>query len=232
MAESPDQQPPDQMPATAGRSGLRASDADRERVIGTLKAAFVQGRLDQDEFSLRVGQALASRTYAELAVVTADLPAGLAATPPPAPARAQGDRRPLRPGRMVAAASVLYAAMWPLAMMLPVTSSEGDPMDGMNLVGLATLVYILVLVSIGIWAQNSGSQQKKRSGGQLPGQPAQDTRGQAPQRRPDRDGPTMAQTALPTARCHRETPVPAQRAATRSKPRPLWAPAAPGVTGS
>jgi hypothetical protein len=47
-------------------------------VIGTLKAAFVQGRLVKDEFDLRVGQALAPRTYAELAALTADLPAGLA----------------------------------------------------------------------------------------------------------------------------------------------------------
>jgi len=42
-----------------------------------LKAAFVQGRLSKDEFDLRVGQALASRTFADLAVLTADLPAGL-----------------------------------------------------------------------------------------------------------------------------------------------------------
>ena len=35
----------------AGRGHLRASHADRERVIGTLKAAFVQGRLTKDELS-------------------------------------------------------------------------------------------------------------------------------------------------------------------------------------
>jgi hypothetical protein len=62
---------------TGGRGHLRASYADREQVIGTLKAAFVQGRLVKDEFDLRVGQALAPRTYAELAALTADLPAGL-----------------------------------------------------------------------------------------------------------------------------------------------------------
>ena len=62
---------------TAGRGHLRASHADREQVVGTLKAAFVQGRLVKDEFDLRVGQALAPRTYAELAALTADLPAGL-----------------------------------------------------------------------------------------------------------------------------------------------------------
>ncbi len=61
--------------AQAAAAGLRAWRADRERVIDLLKAAFVQGRLDRDEFGARIGQALASRTYGELAAVTADLPA-------------------------------------------------------------------------------------------------------------------------------------------------------------
>jgi hypothetical protein len=63
--------------AQAAAAGQRASRADRERVIDLLKAAFVQGRLTRDEFDTRVGQALASRTHAELAVVTADIPAEL-----------------------------------------------------------------------------------------------------------------------------------------------------------
>src|SRR5215510_4423966 len=53
--------------ARAAAAGLRASRADRERVIDLLKAAFVQGRLDRDEFDERIGQALASRTHGELA---------------------------------------------------------------------------------------------------------------------------------------------------------------------
>ena len=63
--------------AQAAAAGPRASSADRDRVIDLLKAAFVQGRLDRDEFDARIGQALASRTYRELAAVTADIPAGL-----------------------------------------------------------------------------------------------------------------------------------------------------------
>src|SRR5215471_276552 len=51
--------------AQAAAAGLRASHADRERVIDLLKAAFVQGRLDRDELDERVGQALMSRTHAE-----------------------------------------------------------------------------------------------------------------------------------------------------------------------
>jgi len=64
-------------PGAQAAAGLRASRADRERVIDLLKAAFVQGRLDRDEFGARIGQALASRTYGELAAVTADIPAEL-----------------------------------------------------------------------------------------------------------------------------------------------------------
>ena len=61
--------------ARAAAAGLRASHADRERVIDLLKAVFAQGRLDRDEFDARIGQALASRTYGELAAVTAGIPA-------------------------------------------------------------------------------------------------------------------------------------------------------------
>ena len=71
--------------AQAAAAGLRASRADRERVIDLLKAAFVQGRLDRDEFDVRVGQAVASRTYGELAAVTAGIPAELTAAPPSRP---------------------------------------------------------------------------------------------------------------------------------------------------
>ena len=70
-------------PREQGRSHLRASHADREQVVGTLKAAYVHGLVTKDEFDARVSQTFASRTYAELALITADIPAGLAAAPPP-----------------------------------------------------------------------------------------------------------------------------------------------------
>ena len=62
------------MAAIASRGGLRASDADREQVIDALKVAFVQGLLAKDVFAWRVGQALAARTYVELAVMRTGLP--------------------------------------------------------------------------------------------------------------------------------------------------------------
>jgi hypothetical protein len=82
-------------PAAAGRDRLRAGHVDREQVIEALKDAFVQGRLTRDELDVRAGRALAARTRAELAALTADLPGGPAAGGParlPAPAPV---RRPL-----------------------------------------------------------------------------------------------------------------------------------------
>lgn len=77
-------------PRTAGgpgRSRLRAADADRERVIHILKTAFVQGRLTSEELAERVGGALTSATYADLAAITADIPDTPVLLPPlPAPA--------------------------------------------------------------------------------------------------------------------------------------------------
>jgi hypothetical protein len=75
------------MAGATARDRLRSSDADREQVIDALKAAFVQGRLTKDELDVRAGQALASRTCAELTAIAADIPAALIeAWPPPEPA--------------------------------------------------------------------------------------------------------------------------------------------------
>ena len=66
---------------------MRASHTDREQAIDMLKAAFVQGRLAKDEFDLRVGQVLASRTYADLNALTADIPTGSISARSPNPVR-------------------------------------------------------------------------------------------------------------------------------------------------
>ena len=55
---------------------MRAASADRERAVDVLKAGFAEGRLTQDEYNERMNRAYASRTYAELIALTADLPAG------------------------------------------------------------------------------------------------------------------------------------------------------------
>ena len=105
-------------PAATGRGRLRAGHADREQVIETLKTAFVRGQLTKDELDTRAGQALAARTYADLAELTADIPTGqpvARSALAPAPAH----RRPLARGAaksglclVIAAAAVRVGAIF------------------------------------------------------------------------------------------------------------------------
>ena len=101
--------PADEKAASAvGRGHLRASHADREQVVEVLKAAFVQGRLDKDEFDLRVGQAFGSRTGMELAALTADIPAGLTGARRPKPGRESVNKKAVA---AVACATAALAGM-------------------------------------------------------------------------------------------------------------------------
>jgi hypothetical protein len=67
------------------RHRLRASDADRHRVVTVLQQHTAAGRLSLDEFSDRVDQALLARTYGELEAVVRDLPADPGAGSGPGP---------------------------------------------------------------------------------------------------------------------------------------------------
>jgi hypothetical protein len=53
---------------------IRASDADREVVVATLREAFTVGRLNQDEFGERMSDAYAAKTWGALRQLTVDLP--------------------------------------------------------------------------------------------------------------------------------------------------------------
>ncbi len=132
--------------AAAGRGYLRVSHAEREQVIGTLKAAFVHGLLVKDEFDLRVGQAFASRTYAELAAVTADLPAGLAAAELPVPSRARGGQPVPRPVRVMAAATGLFVGVQAFVFLSPwPAGNQDDPAPAkMALFLVSNRMYLIV----------------------------------------------------------------------------------------
>jgi hypothetical protein len=72
------------LPATIAGGELRASHADRDQVAELLRVAAGDGRLSPEELDDRLERALTARTYAELATLTADLPAtpGAALVPP------------------------------------------------------------------------------------------------------------------------------------------------------
>lgn len=85
-AERPADQPPvprpaGQPPAERAAAAVpdttpRASDAERNHAIDRLRAAYVEGRLDQEEFDERSATALTAKTIGQLERLFDDLPAG------------------------------------------------------------------------------------------------------------------------------------------------------------
>ena len=63
-------------PPGFAQPGMRAASADRDRTIDVLTAAYGEGRLTKEEFDTRCARVLAAKTYADLAAVVHDLPAG------------------------------------------------------------------------------------------------------------------------------------------------------------
>jgi len=57
---------------------IRASDADRERVVEILRQHSVEGRITADEFEERMAAAYEAKTLGALAELTTDLPVDLA----------------------------------------------------------------------------------------------------------------------------------------------------------
>ncbi|OOC54925.1 MULTISPECIES: DUF1707 SHOCT-like domain-containing protein [Nocardiopsis] len=82
---------------------MRASDAERDLTVEHLTTAFVEGRLDHEEYDHRVGLALGAVLLGELRSLTADLPVPGPSVhgPPPGPGPAWSgppDRRYPRHG--------------------------------------------------------------------------------------------------------------------------------------
>jgi uncharacterized protein DUF1707 len=93
---------------------LRASDADRERVVALLGEAVADGRLSSDEHAERISVAYSARTLGELTGLTADL----------SPAEAQPilvDDRPLH----VLFGSVRRAGRWVVPVRVPLFALLG-----------------------------------------------------------------------------------------------------------
>ena len=133
---------------TAGALGrLRTSHADREQAIGVVKAAFVQGRMTKEEFDLRVGQVLASRTYADLNALTADIPSGVTSAQPSTeharePGRALSFKTAARVGAVGAAPSMASA-------VVVLLQSSGVPaVAGLLLVGVTGLLVAGLLTAL------------------------------------------------------------------------------------
>jgi hypothetical protein len=180
----------------ASRGHLRAAQADREQTITVLKAAYAQGRLTKDELEARAGQAFASRTYAELATLTADLPADSpaarsaaarsAAAGSAAAGSAAGGPPPGTPVRTMAKA----VGRTGICLLVAVALAEGAFLSG-NFLLIVAACFALIAASgffgygiLDAWQQRRfrgqlppGSGQRRRgSEGRLPGDDAARTR--------------------------------------------------------
>ncbi|HJY55422.1 MAG TPA: DUF1707 domain-containing protein [Streptosporangiaceae bacterium] len=159
--------------AAGGRGHLRASRTDRERVIEQLKDAFVQDRLTQEELDTRVGLALASRTYADLADLTADIPVGSAAAEPatagPAAEPAGSPARTLAKAARRSGICMLAA----FALVGVVVLTQSGPLTGMAF--LSALIAALAASGfLGYGVVDAWHERRSRR--QLPPAPRRDGR--------------------------------------------------------
>jgi hypothetical protein len=149
--------------AAASRDQLRAGHADREQVIEALKDAFVDGRLNRDELGVRAGRALTSRTYADLADLTADIRAR------PAAAKPAGEPA-VRPARTLATAArrAGTCVLVPLALVGVIALTNAENLAGLAfLCGVAAAIAASGFLGYGV----IDAWQQWRSRGQLPPRP-------------------------------------------------------------
>ncbi|MFG1707090.1 DUF1707 domain-containing protein [Nonomuraea sp. M3C6] len=105
---------------------MRASDVDRDRVAAILREHTAQGRITMDEFNERLESLYKSKTYGELAKLTADLPdvdlRHLPAKAKPTPAPQGG----LHPGMRAAwgAWAMASGINWGIWLIVSITSDH------------------------------------------------------------------------------------------------------------
>ena len=165
-------EPGGEIAAGAGRGHLRASHAEREQVIGLLKAAFVQGRLAMDEFDLRIGQALTSRTCAELAALIADIPAGPTGAQPPRLAQNAGNKKP--PAAVLGSIAVWWGTLVAVSFWLGDNGPAGRSLGAVILAVLLQVSIVsvsLITVRPARRASRQAGQRLSQGGGQASQRP-------------------------------------------------------------
>ena len=178
--------------ALAGRGQLRAAQADREQAITVLKAAYAQGRLTKDELEARVSQAFESRTYAELAALTADIPAD---APIPAGSAAAGSAEAGPPRSTPARTMAKAAGRSGICLLAAVALAEASFLTDNFL--LIVAAFFALMAASGFFGYGIlDSWHERRARGQLPQGPGQGYPGSGGRRPADATqtgfGPTRA----------------------------------------
>jgi hypothetical protein len=120
---------------------LRVSDAERDRAVSELSEHFQAGRLTQDEFGERSGQALRARTGSDLAQLFTDLPH----QQDPEDGPVAGPGVPPRPPSL-AAARVAVAVIAGAVFISLLGAGRGNPLAGLfPIIAVLLVVRLLVL---------------------------------------------------------------------------------------
>ena len=148
----------------AGAAGGDRLFLYREQTTRTLQAALVQGRLTEDEYDERMGQVSASRSHADLAALTADLPVG----------RMDAQARPptARDARICASMSIAAASVVAAVLLW----QPDNALAFLAFIIAAITVLIVPIVTVGVMVD---VRHQKKSGGPLPPGPARRA-GEAP----------------------------------------------------
>lgn len=124
--------------------GIRVSDADRDQAIAELSEHFQAGRLTQEEFEERSGQALQGRTGDDLAALFTDLPGRGTAPVTPASGPVFGADGPSDLSRMSHPPTARLIILGVLAVII-----VGNVLGGIaGHVGFGWLIPVVVLGSV------------------------------------------------------------------------------------
>ncbi|GAA1832080.1 DUF1707 and DUF4870 domain-containing protein [Actinomadura chokoriensis] len=128
---------------------LRVSDAEREPVIQRLQDAYAEGRLDEDEFDMRVQLAITAKTRNDLAAVTRDLEPVRKAHVAQVAQRETGEDRMLAAAAHAVAVPTLFVG--PLVLMLVSGKrSEYVRRQAAEAVNFQLTLLLLTIVTFGV----------------------------------------------------------------------------------
>jgi Domain of unknown function (DUF1707) len=126
---------------------FRASDEDRERVVGVLREQMVAGRLTSEELDERVGAAYAAKTWTDLRGLVNDLPVTLHFADERVPAAPPVAVRPVRHRQRRSSPLVPIAFAWLAIVIL------GDRIIFVTPLIVFALIITIIVVCYGRWAR-------------------------------------------------------------------------------
>jgi Domain of unknown function (DUF1707) len=129
----------------AGNPSIRASDADRDRIVTALRENLAAGRLTIGEFDERLDQALAAKTLGELEGLMAGLPGtDVSQRAGPSLDRGEGDR-PSRRGRFQPARRTAWGVVFMLGVLVVVIWLFSGAHAGLSFLWVVAALAVLVI---------------------------------------------------------------------------------------